>query len=183
MGTVSDDDRPHDPVRGDVRWDSFLHDGAGSPYGLLSILLPGFSAFRYPGKILVFTAVALAVLAGAGWDRVQEDAGDARRVRRLGLAGLGASLLALLLAWAARDKAIAYFSDVVPLDSIFGPADIEGAWAETERALVHGTIVIAAIRSRVHWAVRNLLRRAVVAGCRPVRGQPPTDKDGSPSHV
>jgi hypothetical protein len=151
---------PRDPVRGDVRWDSFLGDGAGSPYALLSILLPGFSAFRYPSKLLVFTAVALTVLAGTGWDRVREGASDARRVRRIGLAGLGSSLLGLLLALATRDHVIAYFSDIVPFDSIFGPPDIEGAWAETERALVQGAIVFAAIVGLTQCA----LRRPRVAG-------------------
>jgi hypothetical protein len=146
---------PRDPVRGEMRWDSFLGDGAGSPYGLLSILLPGFSAFRYPSKLLVFTAVALTVLAATGWDRLRDGALDARRVRRLGLAGLGSSFLGLLLAWAVRVRAIAYFSGIVPLDTIFGPADIEGAWAETERALVHGTIVFAAILALAYWAVRQ----------------------------
>ena len=41
-------------------------DGAGSLYGLLSVLLPGFGSFRYPSKLLTFAAVGLAVLAGSG---------------------------------------------------------------------------------------------------------------------
>src|SRR5262249_23534287 len=56
---------PHDPPFGQPRLDHFLADGAGSPYGLLAMLLPGFGMFRYPSKLLTFTAVGLAVLAGA----------------------------------------------------------------------------------------------------------------------
>ena len=61
---------PHDPLRGVDRIDAFLHDGAGSVYGLLAALLPGFNLFRYPGKLLIFATVALAALAGEGWDRL-----------------------------------------------------------------------------------------------------------------
>jgi hypothetical protein len=55
---------PHDPTGFNLRDDAFLEDGAGSPYGLLEVLLPGFGMFRYPGKLLTFSSVALAGLAG-----------------------------------------------------------------------------------------------------------------------
>ena len=61
---------PHDSLIGQPIARQFVPDGAGSVYGLLSMLLPGFSSFRYPSKLLTFMAVGLAVLAGLGWDRV-----------------------------------------------------------------------------------------------------------------
>ena len=146
---------PHDPTSGEVRSDSFLHDGAGSPYGLLSMLLPGFGVFRFPSKLLVFTAVGLSVLAGLGWDRVTAGEAEARRLRRLCLAGLGASVLGLILALAARGPAVAYLIKRVDPDPMVGPADIAGAWAETQRALAHGAIVFAAILALAHWAPRR----------------------------
>src|SRR5260370_16771824 len=60
---------PHDPPFGQERPDSFLPDGAGSPYGLLAMLLPGFDTFRYPTKLLTLTAVGLTVLAALPCDR------------------------------------------------------------------------------------------------------------------
>ena len=61
---------PHDPRGGIDRPDAFLADGAGSVYGVLSTLLPGFSLFRYPSKLIVLTVLAMSGLAGLGWDRL-----------------------------------------------------------------------------------------------------------------
>jgi len=54
------------------RSDGGVADGDGSVYWLLATVLPGFQAFRYPGKLLTFTALALSALAGIGWDRGRE---------------------------------------------------------------------------------------------------------------
>ena len=175
---------PHDPMFGESRLDSFLHDGAGSPYGLLAMLLPGFGAFRFPSKLLVFTAVGLAVLAGVGWDRVTAGEAEARRLRRLGLAGLGTSLVGLILALAARGRAVAYLIRRVEPDPMVGPADIAGAWAETQRALAHGAIVFAADpRPDALGPAPPPRRRCagfVASVRRPCRGQRPADHDRTP---
>ena len=84
---------PHDSLIGQPIARQFVPDGAGSVYGLLSMLLPGFSSFRYPSKLLTFMAVGLAVLAGLGWDHVAEGGAETRRLRQLGLAGLVVSLV------------------------------------------------------------------------------------------
>ncbi len=88
--------------------------------------------FVIPVKFLTFFAAALAALAGAGWDRAL--AGPSQRLRRLGWAGLGASLVGLALAVAARGQAISYLTRRVPSDPTYGPADIPGAWAATQWA-------------------------------------------------
>jgi len=146
---------PHDPGHGQPRQDAFPHDGAGSLYGLLSILLPGFAGFRYPTKVVTFAAVALAVLAGAGWDRATERGAAWRRLRRLGVAGLTASVVGLALALAARGRALGYLAGRIPPDPEFGPADIPGAWALTQWALAHGATVLAAILALAYWAPRR----------------------------
>ncbi len=146
---------PHDPPLGQPRPDELLPDGAGSPYGLLAMLLPGFDAFRYPAKLATFTAAGLAVLAGVGWDRATSEAPATRRLRRLSLAGLGASLVGLIAAWAARGRAVAHLAGQVPGDPMFGPADVAGAWGETERALAHGAIVFAASLALARAAPRR----------------------------
>jgi hypothetical protein len=62
---------PHDPMgEGSLRTDGYAADGAGSLYQVLATLLPGFGSFRYPCKLLSLTSLAIAGLAGEGWDRI-----------------------------------------------------------------------------------------------------------------
>jgi hypothetical protein len=57
-------------------------------------LLPGFSAFRYPAKLLVVAALMLALLAGYGLDALTESRGKAaRRYSRAALCLIGVSIL------------------------------------------------------------------------------------------
>ena len=144
---------PHDPDNNEWRADAFLDDGAGSPYALLAMLLPGFSTFRYPVKLLTFFAASLAVLAGAGWDRVL--AGHTDRMRRLGWIGLGSSVLGLALAVTLGDRAIACLATRVSSDPAYGPPDVPGAWAATERALAQGAVVFAAGLALIRLAPRR----------------------------
>ncbi len=53
-----------------IRRDGFLRDGDGSVYWWLATLLPGFTQFRYPAKLFTYTSLAVAALAGIGWDRI-----------------------------------------------------------------------------------------------------------------
>jgi hypothetical protein len=68
---------------------SSAHDdfqtGAGSPYWWLATFLPGFDLFRYPSKLLTWTALGIAGLAALGWD-------DLRRNPRRGAIPLSAAL-------------------------------------------------------------------------------------------
>jgi hypothetical protein len=151
---------PHDTPIGPG---PFAHEGAGSPYELLSVLLPGFGSFRYPSKLLTFAAVGLAVLAGLGWDRVTEGGAGTRRAKHLAMAGLVASLAGMVCVWVARDRAVAYLTGRIPPNPMFGPAAIAGAWAETQRALTHGAIVSAAILALARWAPRRPRGTAALA--------------------
>ncbi len=72
--TIGRQDLPTDTA---IRIDKHLRDGDGGFYWLLATVLPGFKEFRYPSKLLTFTSLALAALAGLGWDRVV--AGRSRR--------------------------------------------------------------------------------------------------------
>ena len=79
--TVAEWIGPHDAANTNaVRLDGYLRDGDGSPYFLMATFLPGFHTFRFPSKLLSFTILALAGLAGLGWDRVLEN--RPRRVER-----------------------------------------------------------------------------------------------------
>jgi hypothetical protein len=131
---------PHDTFSlAGTRPDGRLADGDGGPYWLLSVLLPGFRAFRFPCKTLTFTSLAMAGLAGAGWDRLT--AGRTRAVR------VGAATLAVLgLLGAAgvtvyRAALITWLSGRSTQDlDLFGPLDAPGAVYDLRRALVFGSL-------------------------------------------
>jgi hypothetical protein len=141
---------PHDPVQGVDRVDAFLHDGAGSVYGLLAATLPGFDLFRYPGKLSTFAALALAGLAGAGWDRVA--LGQARLPRRacgVCLTATMATLATVLSSWglvAALSRwgsVAAWLRRQLPPDIEFGPVDPDQALGATVGGLTHSGVVLA----------------------------------------
>ena len=70
---------PHDPLgEGSLRSDGYAPDGAGGLYQILTTILPGFGSFRYPSKLLTLTSLAVAGLAGEGWDRIVAVARAAR---------------------------------------------------------------------------------------------------------
>jgi hypothetical protein len=132
---------PHDPwYRGELRGDGYLADGFGSPYWILARVLPGFGAFRYPSKLLTFAALALAGLAGAGWDRAV--AGDRRRPAVVAAAVLILGVLTLggTIGW--EDRIFSWWRGALNLSLItpFGPFDPAGALAETRRGLAQGSL-------------------------------------------
>ncbi|MDO5566818.1 MAG: hypothetical protein Q4G59_09195, partial [Planctomycetia bacterium] len=49
-----------------LAYDNF--DPVGGVYWFLSVILPKFSSFRYPAKLITPAVLGLAVLAGLGWD-------------------------------------------------------------------------------------------------------------------
>jgi hypothetical protein len=138
---------PHDPLGGAaLRSDGFLRDGDGGFYWLLATALPGFRQFRYPSKLLSFTAVAAAGLAGLGWDRVA--AGRGRRAAAAAAGLLAVSIAALAVAAAAHDRIVAVLAagNTDALHSAFaalGPFDAEAAVRALRRTLVQAVIVYA----------------------------------------
>ena len=61
-------------------------------YAWLFEVLPPWRAFRYPEKLMPFVTFVLALAAGVGWQRLEREPGDVRRVKGVAL-GLGAVLL------------------------------------------------------------------------------------------
>jgi hypothetical protein len=154
---------PQDPALTGPRGDGFPDDGAGSVYGLLALLLPGFSSFRYPSKLLPFTTVAVSVLAGAAWDALAAGGVASRRILRLGGIGLAVSLAGLVASLALAGRAVELLALRVPSGGAFGPTDIAGAWSETQRALAHGALMSVAVLLVVRSARRNHDRAGLLA--------------------
>jgi hypothetical protein len=134
---------PLDPANGVPRVDEHLGDGTGSVYSILTVLLPGFLSFRYPAKLTILCTAALAALAGLGWDRMVDR--HAGRLCRWAAICCGISLSMLALAFLLQRPAIDWLKTRATPDLAFGPPNIALAWTETERALAHGTIALAAL--------------------------------------
>ena len=134
---------PESPTVPRFRADGYLRDGDGGVYWFLASGLPAFRTFRFPGKFLVFTALAVCGLAGAGWDRLVEG-----RSRRAGLVAgglLALTLGALAATWLGGGALRAWLGEVAGvLRSINGPLDVEGAIADLRAALAHGGLTLAA---------------------------------------
>jgi hypothetical protein len=152
---------PHDPLRSVDRVDVFCHDGAGSFYGLLAAALPGFDVFRYPGKLSTFTAVALAGLAGAGWDRLA--ANRSYVPRYASRAALTVSLVALGPVLAARAVIREWLQGRLPPDIEFGPVDPWRAIAGTTGSLIHGGTVFTLALGLTIFAPRYPRRSGTAA--------------------
>jgi hypothetical protein len=122
-----------------IRSDGRMHDSDGSAYWWLSTLLPGFRQFRYPAKLFTFVALALAVLAGLGWDRLG-------RERSRAVTAVFSTLLILTLAGLAvvifrREPIIASFRGLTS-PSLFGPFEPLAAYRTIVASLGQSLIVL-----------------------------------------
>ncbi|WZO97419.1 hypothetical protein EP7_004452 [Isosphaeraceae bacterium EP7] len=139
---------PDGPDTSAIRFDGHLRDGDGSVYWMMTLIFPGFHTFRYPAKLLTFTVLALAILAGAGWDRVIADQEAARRLRRRALALSGIGLAAILAITLARGPFVGWLtaSAAEPASgSQLGPLNVQGAFQNARMAFVHSAGVLACL--------------------------------------
>jgi hypothetical protein len=123
-----------------IRRDGFLRDGDGSVYWWLATMLPGFVQFRYPAKLFTYTALALAALAGVGWDQV----GAGRTKRAILTIGIlvvvtGCVLVGITI---ERESIVAAFRTTT-LASESGPLSAGEAYEAIVRSLVHGLAVMS----------------------------------------
>jgi hypothetical protein len=116
--------------------------GDDSFYGLLVTFLPGLRLFRLPYKLLVFTSLALASLAGLGWDRLHSTSGRSRATRvAAGL--LLVTVLMLVLVLLQRDRLVAMMAAAPDsAHTVFGPLDVHGSFGALVRGLGHGTLFL-----------------------------------------
>jgi hypothetical protein len=122
-----------------IRHDGFLKDGDGSIYWWLASYLPGFRQFRYPGKLFTLTSLALASLAGIGWDRFCTG-----RTRR-GIVAIGFLIVVSLCVLAGvvieRHPILAAFGSQART-SESGPLDAAKGYEAIVRSLVHCLLVL-----------------------------------------
>lgn len=134
-------DSPNDPA---IRHDGKLRDGDGGLYWFLAMVLPGFRQFRFPSKLLSFTILALAGLAGLGWDRLME--GKRKGIAILSTTVIALSLVALGGTIVSRSWIVsALEASAARLASGFGPLDVPGSFAELQRSLIQAAVVMAVV--------------------------------------
>lgn len=133
--------------------------GDDSFYGLLTTVLPGLRLFRFPFKLLTFTSLAVAALAGLGWDRCR-DRDDRRRARRVASALIILSLLGLAAAVGARGSLHAWIAARAVDHLVYGPLDVAGATGQIVRATLHGSCALALALAMLAWGIGRA--RAVV---------------------
>ena len=122
-----------------IRQDGSLKDGDGSIYWLIATFLPGARQFRYPEKLFTLTSLALAALAGAGWDLVCT--GRTRRAKVAIAMFVGTSLCILAAVVIERRPIVAAFESYVgTLES--GPLNAAKAYEAILRSLVHCMLVL-----------------------------------------
>ncbi len=154
---------PDDPMEAAIRRDGLPRDGAGSPYGLMSEIFPGFKTFRYPSKLLTFTSLALALLAGSAWDRRNEET-FRKRWRWMIRATLVMTLILTVSSLAFRSVWSEWMRrQPSAASSVYGPLIVEEAWMETFLGLVQVLVVLVlggVILKRggnARWAVAAML--------------------------
>jgi hypothetical protein len=158
---------PHDmAVEATIRFDRQLRDGDGSPYWFLATALPGFRQFRFPSKFLTLTTLALAALAGQGWDALM--AGDrSQRRRSIALAAglLGLTLIAGALAFGFRPSFMTWVGNHQKVIS-FGPTDVAGCFAQLASGLVQAAVVFAvALGLALRGSIRPRLAASIALVC------------------
>ncbi len=120
-----------------------LPGGLGGIYWLMATALPGFSAFRYPGKLLVMASLGTCGLAGLGWDEVCRT--GSRRSGWLAIAGLAITISCLvLLCIRMGQERFTQFLTLHPdlTMTVFGPLLTPGALADVLRSLVHAVVTM-----------------------------------------
>jgi hypothetical protein len=152
---------------GPARWsnEASTFAGDGSFYGLLATLVPGLRLFRFPCKLLVFTALSLAALAGVGWEQVATGTVAGRRRVLAITAGL-LVLTALVLPASAglRDRLVATMSAAgKSRHGPLGPLDPVGAVGDLLCGLGHGAIALASSLAVLIWSIRRPGRAGLAA--------------------
>ena len=127
---------PHDSTP--IRQDGYLRDGDGGFYWWLTTALPGFRQFRFPAKLFTFTSLAMAALAGWGWDRLSTERARGPRSVFLALSVLTFATLAVV--FLQRPAILAWLGDK-SRSTLFGPFEAGEAYTSILRSLGQAAIV------------------------------------------
>jgi hypothetical protein len=137
------------PVAKGATEDWPLGDAFGGLYWLLTLVLPGYAGFRYPGKLLVLFSLGASLLAGQGWGELEAESQKPQSPPRwrLAMALAVASAAGFVIALALKPWWAQWVGGAEP-DALFGPLDARGAWTDLAWSLAQTLVVTA-----VGWCV------------------------------
>jgi Bacterial membrane protein YfhO len=120
----------------------------------MAMMLPGFQQFRFPSKLLTLASLAVAGLAGLGWDGATLG-GRSRRPIRLASVGAGATLAVLAGVTFERGRLMAWFEGSKQM-TLFGPLDPAATMLDIQLALIQGFLALATAVGLLILARRRL---------------------------
>jgi len=131
--------------------DALIGQPVGGLYWLLVTVLPGYTQFRYPAKLLVIASLGLSVLAARGLDRLFTT-GPGRLRRVLGVLSC-VSLVAMLATLAIGPQWNRWMN--TRYDALFGPVDAAGALCDLRITFLHTTLLCL-----VMWCLLSRVRQS-----------------------
>jgi len=119
--------------------------------------IPALSLLRYPSKYVVFTALAIAILAALGWEALSRSARFSRRelAAPVGVAGVVAfaSAAALLFTMLSADAATGFAQRLATALHLPGPAGAAGSLTAAVRQAAPRLLVISVLAGAcLSWA-------------------------------
>ena len=138
-------------------------DPFGGCYWLMNVVLPGYIQFRWPGKLLVVTAIGASLLAGFGWDHVTKHGSKNVRLALAVIAAL--SLLGCAFMFIRWQGCVDWFNEM-PAGSVRGPFDATGACWDIFLSFTHVAAICAllwALLFQIEKQSSRLLQIAVLA--------------------
>ena len=124
-----------------IRTDGCLRDSDGCVYWTLATVLPGFGQFRYPAKLFTLTALAVAALAGLGWDRLLA---EHRRKTVVVFAALAMVSVAVLGAVVVEKAPIMASFQTLKSSSSFGPFEPASGYRAVVESLGQAVLIFGA---------------------------------------
>jgi hypothetical protein len=152
-------------IRGAPPWQAWLAiltlagliGSMGRPLGLYPVMvryLPGFDAFRYPAKLLVWTALGVAGLAAAAPPLIEQRSARPRRVA-LSLGGLSLIVLVVVTAFGSWIRGTMHAVSLVARDSLYGPLRPDDAFRAIVLGPVHALAVLVAAAGWTAFCYRS----------------------------
>jgi hypothetical protein len=111
----------------------------GGVYWFFNVFLPGFSAFRFPAKLMIVFSCATCFLCGIGWDQAINS--HFQRAKKYLIGILAFSFIGIIAALTMKP----FWNEWMQgqQDNYFGPLDASGAYGCLLDSVVYGAILSA----------------------------------------
>jgi len=114
----------------------------GGLYWFLTLFIPGYGEFRYPGKWFVIASLLIALLAAVTFTRTRVQ--ESRGFQIITKVVLIVSSVILVATFAVQDKIQAWLARS-PVDLFLGPLSVDGAIADMRWGLLQAAIISVAM--------------------------------------